>query len=405
MVLDHNRAFAFRITGARGIVVAAENEADRRNWMHAIQSVLDGLRGTKPLLQIEVPVPTDDDCASTEFSPVKVLGRGGFGKITLVERTDDASRFAMKTLRKDRLKRTKMRSGVELERSVMTDVAHPFLVHCHAAYQTPLKLYMIMDYLGGGDLLHWLTIEKRFSEERALQYSATVQLGLAHLHSKGLAHRDIKAENVVLCCRGFAKLVDFGLVKSHCTRMGGAKTLCGTPEYLAPEVLGGSYGTAADWWSFGLLVFVMLTGRSPFYSKDIQETYALLLEGRGRVYFPTRVSKRAKSLVWQLLEPRPDRRLQGHKVNDHDFYSTVDWQQLVDGEVKPRWVPPVGQDNVDPEFVVQDPNDSAVTRKRFVRTGLSRGRPDTRFPGFKYYPSSTKFVGTTSTTTPAPPCS
>jgi tRNA A-37 threonylcarbamoyl transferase component Bud32 len=213
--------FTFQVTsGSTLLDLAADSEEERRLWTEAIAARLKIIE--------EIGARKLKAACRSRFALLQVLGRGGFGKITLVERTRDAMRFAMKTLDKSEVSRHRMRGRVELERQVMEDLSHPFLVHCHYAFETPSKLYMIMDYLQGGDLLHWLTAEDRFPESRAMQYSAEVLLALEHLHSLGLAHRDLKAENVVLDTRGHAKLIDFGLMKKNCSMYAGAKTLCGT---------------------------------------------------------------------------------------------------------------------------------------------------------------------------------
>jgi len=165
-------------------------------------------------------------------------------------------------------------------------IRHPFLMRLHYAFQTTEKLALVMDFVNGGDLFYHLQIQpgRKFSNERACFYAAEIALGIEHLHEMGILYRDLKPENILIDAEGHIRLTDFGLSKEGFYKTHDrTSTFCGTPEYLAPEVLaGGDYNNAVDWWAFGALIYEMLTGWAPFYTKDVQKMYKLkITQGSG----------------------------------------------------------------------------------------------------------------------------
>jgi serine/threonine protein kinase len=186
-----------------------------------------------------------------DFKIEKVLGKGSFGKVFLVTKKDTDQVYAMKSLRKDMIERRNQRMHTTTERAVLGEVQNPFIVQLRFAFQTPEKLYMVMDFINGGELFFHLRRSGQFTEERSRFYSAEILLALEYLHSIGVIYRDLKPENVLLDAEGHLKLTDFGLSKSGVTD--GTKktfTFCGTPEYLAPEILKGiGHDKAVDFWS------------------------------------------------------------------------------------------------------------------------------------------------------------
>ena len=164
------------------------------------------------------------------------------------------------------------------ERMILQTMQHPFLMTLQFAFQSEDKLYMVLEYMKGGELFHWLRQAKRFTEDRAKLYGAEILLALAHLHSHDIVYRDLKPENILMDEDGHLRLTDFGLSKesvSGAGAEGGTKTFCGTPEYLAPEILENrGHGKAVDWWSLGVLIYEMMVGRPPFYDKNMQKMYS-----------------------------------------------------------------------------------------------------------------------------------
>jgi len=241
------------------------------------------------------------------------------------------------------------------EKSILMKLEHPFLVKLHYSFQTPDKLYFIMDYINGGELFFHLQKDKKFTEERVRYYSAEIVAGLEYLHTAGVIYRDLKPENLLLTREGHIIMTDFGLSKEGLhdkdDRTG---TFCGTPEYLAPEVLEGKgYGKAVDWWSFGTLVYEMLTGLPPFYCEDVQEMYTKIMTADLEI--PASMSDEASDLLTRLLDRNDDTRLQDpQQIKNHPFFSSIDWDLLIQKKLTPPYIPEVRADddtrNIDPAF-------------------------------------------------------
>ena len=189
--------------------------------------------------------------------------------------------YAMKTLRKSALLKRNQIAHTKTERNILQNFNHPFLVELHFGFQTKEKLYLVLDFMSGGELFFWLKAQKRFSEPRAKLYAAEIYLALSFLHKHDIVYRDLKPENILVDGDGHLRVTDFGLSKdgvSGAGKEGGTGTFCGTPEYLAPEILANKgHGKAVDWWSFGTLVFEMLKGLPPFYDQNMQRMYDKIL--------------------------------------------------------------------------------------------------------------------------------
>jgi len=195
-----------------------------------------------------------------------------FGKVVLVVKKagrDASNLYAMKILHKENVVNKKQVEHTLTERSVLGKMNHPFIVKLHYAFQTDKKLHFVLDYCAGGELFFHLGKAGRFTEEQGRFYAAEMTLALGHLHSHGVVYRDLKPENILFEATGHLKLADFGLSKEGVESTQGSHSFCGTPEYLAPEVLNRTgHGTAVDWWSLGALLYEMLTGLPPWFSQD-----------------------------------------------------------------------------------------------------------------------------------------
>ncbi|XP_067392079.1 ribosomal protein S6 kinase alpha-2 isoform X2 [Emydura macquarii macquarii] len=271
----------------------------------------------------------------------------------------------MKVLKKATLKvRDRVRS--KMERDILAEVNHPFIVKLHYAFQTEGKLYLILDFLRGGDLFTRLSKEVMFTEEDVKFYLAELALALDHLHSLGIIYRDLKPENILLDEEGHIKITDFGLSKEAIDHDKRAYSFCGTIEYMAPEVVNRRGHTqSADWWSFGVLMFEMLTGSLPFQGKDRKETMALIL--KAKLGMPQFLSIEAQSLLRALFKRNPSNRLGAgldgvEEIKRHLFFVTIDWNKLYRKEIKPPFKPAVGRPedtfHFDPEFTSRTPTDS-----------------------------------------------
>ncbi|XP_030379319.1 ribosomal protein S6 kinase 2 beta [Scaptodrosophila lebanonensis] len=307
-----------------------------------------------------------DKADPSQFELLRVLGEGSFGKVFLVRKIigkDAGTLYAMKVLKKATLK-VKDRVRSTNERKILADVGHAFIVKLHYAFQTPGKLYLILDFLRGGDLFTRLSKEVMFTEEDVKFYLAELALALNHLHTLGIIYRDLKPENILLDENGHIALTDFGLSKQP---LDGSKTysFCGTVEYMAPEIVNRKgHDFAADWWSFGVLMYEMLTGNLPFHGQTRQETMNQIL--RSKLGMPENLSPEAQSLLRALFKRNPQNRLgagaQGIlDIKAHCFFATIDWVRLERKQVRPPFIPAVSRDDAfyfDVEYTSKSPRDS-----------------------------------------------
>lgn len=303
----------------------------------------------------------------SQFELLKVLGAGSFGKVFLVRKiigTDAGTLYAMKVLRKATLK-VRDRHRTKMERNILVDVEHPYIVQLHYAFQTAGKLYLILDFLRGGDLFTRLNKEVMFTEEDVKFYLAQLALALNHLHGLGIIYRDLKPENVLLDSDGNIALTDFGLSKLPLEE-DKAYSFCGTVEYMAPEVVNRQgHSFAADWWSFGVLMFEMLTGALPFQGANRRETMTQIL--KAKLGMPANLSTDAQSLLRALFKRNAANRLGAgaggvQALKEHSFFATIDWDALLAKRIRPPFKPAVsGPDDAfyfDSEFTNRTPRDS-----------------------------------------------
>eukprot|EP00501_MAST-03F_sp_TOSAG23-6_P000934 GSMAST32.ASY1.ANO1.970.1 assembled CDS len=229
-----------------------------------------------------------------DFTLIKTVGKGSFGKVMTVRKNDTGKTYAMKVLNKEKVISRKQYAHTLSERRILEDISHPFLVGLHYSFQTRTKLYMVFDFFNGGELYHY--ISRRF-------YAAEIILGLKHLHDNNIVYRDLKPENLLLDARGHVKICDFGLSKENVVH-NNVKSICGTPEYLAPEK---PYGKPVDWWSLGTLIYEMLAGLPPFYHQNRQVMYRKILRDKLRRH--KAMNNLSFSLCVGLLNRDPSRRL------------------------------------------------------------------------------------------------
>lgn len=214
----------------------------------------------------------EEKLAVTDFDLLKVVGKGAFGKVMLVRKKHGSGSgqiYAMKVLKKSVVAAKGQIEHTKSERSILCEIRHPYIVRLRFAFQSDDKLYLVTDYYNGGSLFYHLRKSRSFTEVRAKFYGAQLLSALDHLHNQHIIYRDLKLENVLMDSVGNIALTDFGLSKQNIDSTSGASTFCGTAEYIAPELLKGqTYGVAVDWWSFGILLFEMMHGRTPFYDKN-----------------------------------------------------------------------------------------------------------------------------------------
>ncbi|XP_074007353.1 serine/threonine-protein kinase N2 isoform X3 [Numenius arquata] len=300
-----------------------------------------------------------------DFRCCAVLGRGHFGKVLLAEYKNTNEMFAIKALKKGDIVARDEVDSLMCEKRIfetVNSVRHPFLVNLFACFQTKDHVCFVMEYAAGGDLMMHIHTDV-FSEPRAVFYAACVVLGLQYLHEHKIVYRDLKLDNLLLDTEGFVKIADFGLCKEGMGFGDRTSTFCGTPEFLAPEVLTEtSYTRAVDWWGLGVLIYEMLVGESPFPGDDEEEVFDSIVNDEVR--YPRFLSTEAISIMRRLLRRNPERRLgAGEKdaedVKKHHFFRLIDWNALLAKKVKPPFVPTIrGREDVsnfDDEFTSEAP--------------------------------------------------
>ncbi|XP_055619452.1 ribosomal protein S6 kinase beta-2 isoform X2 [Toxorhynchites rutilus septentrionalis] len=305
-----------------------------------------------------------------DFELKKVLGKGGYGKVFQVRKNsgaDAGSHFAMKVLKKASIVRNqKDTAHTRAERNILEAVKHPFIVELAYAFQTGGKLYLILEYLSGGELFMHLEREGIFLEDTTCFYLCEIILALEHLHDLGIIYRDLKPENVLLDAQGHVKLTDFGLCKEHIQEGIVTHTFCGTIEYMAPEILTRSgHGKAVDWWSLGALMYDMLTGMPPFTADNRKNTIDAIL--RGKLNIPAYLASDSRDLIRRLMKRQVTQRLgsgptDGQAVRAHAFFKNVCWDDVLARRLDPPIKPVLrSEDDVsqfDTKFTKQIPVDS-----------------------------------------------
>ncbi|KAL1005964.1 hypothetical protein UPYG_G00066230 [Umbra pygmaea] len=324
-----------------------------------------------------------------DFRLIAVLGRGHFGKVLLSEYKKTGSIYAIKALKKGDIVARDEVESLMCEKRIFETVNvshHPFLVNLFACFQTPEHVCFVMEYTAGGDLMMHIHADV-FTEPRAVFYSACVVLGLQFLHDHKIVYRDLKLDNLLLDTDGYVKIADFGLCKEGMGYGDRTSTFCGTPEFLAPEVLTDtSYTRAVDWWGLGVLIYEMLVGESPFPGDDEEEVFDSIVNDEVR--YPRFLSTEAISIMRRLLRRNPERRLgsgekDAEEVKKQPFFRGLDWEALLQRKLPPPFVPSIkGREDVsnfDEEFTAEPP---ALTPPREPRT-LSRKDQDS-FRDFDY---------------------
>ncbi len=316
----------------------------------------------RPQASVKAPQPASGrEYALSDFHVIETLGTGTFGRVLLVrlkhrDVADRSAYFALKVLAKADVVRLKQVSHINSERSILTKVEHPFLVNMVASFQDSKNCYMLMEYVVGGEIFSYLRRARQFSTDVARFYVSTIVLAIEYLHKHRVVYRDLKPENLLIDANGYTKITDFGFAKELEDR---TWTLCGTPEYLAPEIIQCSgHGTAVDWWSLGVLLFEMLAGYPPFYDPNPILIYEKILAGK--LVFPDHVDVVSRDLITSLLTADRSRRLGNLRggaddVKKHPWFYGVDWQALQEGRIPPPIVPYLGEPGDTSNFSKYEP--------------------------------------------------
>merc|ERR1712141_440831 len=279
------------------------------------------------------------------FEFLKVLGKGTFGKVILCREKATNHLYAMKILKKDVIIKKDEVTHTMTEKRVLQKTNHPFLLTLKYSFTTVDRLCLVTEYVNGGELYFHLAKERQFSEDRTRFYGAEIISAIDYLHTNAIIYRDLKLENLLLDKDGHIKIADFGLCKEDIRWGTTTKTFCGTPEYLAPEVLDDvNYGRAVDWWGVGVVMYEMMVGRLPFYNQDHEIMFENILASDVR--FPSKMSDNARDLLTGLLVKEPAKRLGGgpegaKEIMRHVFFETIDWIALQEKKIVPPFKPQV----------------------------------------------------------------
>jgi len=297
-----------------------------------------------------------------DFKIIKVIGRGSYGKVCLVQFRQTNDLYAMKSLKKDVLLDEEQVESTLLEKNILQNLNHPFLVGMSFCFQTEERVYFVLPFVRGGELFQHLRKFKYFPEKNVKFYASIIGLALQYLHNYGIVYRDIKPENILLDENGYLKLIDFGMAKilkdDEITN-----SFCGTPEYLSPEIITGEgHNRMSDWWSYGTLVYEMLFGIPPFFAENVEKMYELITKSDLRFPKKFKVSDEAKDLVGKLLIKNQKERfgINGgfDEIKKHPFFKDIDFKALeakkIEAPFKPVLEGSLDVRNFDEEFTSED---------------------------------------------------
>lgn len=325
-----------------------------------------------------------------DFNFLAVLGKGNFGKVMLAEEKKTNGLFAIKVLKKEFIIDNDEVESTRSEKRVFLAAArerHPFLLGLHSCFQTETRVYFVMEYVSGGDLMLHIQ-RKQFSLRQAKFYASEVLLALEYFHANGIIYRDLKLDNILLTLDGHVKVADYGLCKEDMWYGSTTSTFCGTPEFMAPEILlEQRYGRAVDWWAFGVLTYEMLLGQSPFRGDDEDEIFDAILEDEP--LYPITMPRDAVSILQKLLTRDPTRRLGSGKadaeeIKRHPFFKDVSFDDVLNKRIPPPYFPTINgsadTSNFDEEFTKEQPTLTPVH-------GQLSSRDQQEFSGFSWVAS------------------
>ena len=328
----------------------------------------------------------------SDFQKLKLLGKGSFGEVYLVKFKKNNKIYAMKILDKNDIIEKHQEEHTKIERDLLTRINCPFIVNIKFAFQDKDNLYIITEFMQGGELFFHLHKEKRFKDEKAKFYIIEIILAIEYLHKNKMLYRDLKPENVLIDTNGHIKLTDFGLSKIIQKPKEKAYTICGTPQYLAPEVLSDKgYDCTVDWWSLGCVLYELLVGRSPFrilLGDSLNEDFY-----KKKILIPDYVSDEAQDLITKLLIINPLKRLGygedgANKIKQHPYFKGINWDDAWNLKLKPPFIPNLSHETDLKYFdnMITDEKLNSDSDLSGISTSNSNSHKD--FKGFTYVADS-----------------
>ncbi|XP_043111736.1 protein kinase C epsilon type isoform X1 [Puntigrus tetrazona] len=329
-----------------------------------------------------------------DFSFIKVLGKGSFGKVMLAELRGTDEVYAVKVLKKDVILQDDDVDCTMTEKRILALARkHPYLTQLYCCFQTKDRLFFVMEYVNGGDLMFQIQRSRKFDEARSRFYAAEVTSALMFLHQNGVIYRDLKLDNILLDAEGHCKLADFGMCKEGILDGITTTTFCGTPDYIAPEILQElEYGPSVDWWALGVLMYEMMAGQPPFEADNEDDLFESILHDD--VLYPVWLSKEAVSILKAFMTKSPSKRLgcvvsQGleEAIKVHPFFKEIDWVLLEQRKIKPPFKPRIKTkrdvNNFDQDFTREEP---VLTP---VEDAIIKQINQEEFKGFSYFGEET----------------
>eukprot|EP00027_Filamoeba_sp_ATCC50430_P013102 CAMPEP_0168573782 /NCGR_PEP_ID=MMETSP0413-20121227/18721_1 /TAXON_ID=136452 /ORGANISM="Filamoeba nolandi, Strain NC-AS-23-1" /LENGTH=831 /DNA_ID=CAMNT_0008607061 /DNA_START=125 /DNA_END=2619 /DNA_ORIENTATION=+ len=371
-------------TPKRIFYLQAESQQEQSDWFESIRRAVVFLNEKKKPISIQ------------DFEVLAAIGKGNYGRVLQVMKKDSGMVYAMKILDKSRIIKNEELEQALTEKRVLQNAIHPFIVQLYFSFQSDTQLFFVLDYVSGGELLYRLQQCKHFDEDTARFYAAEILCAIEYLHNLGVIYRDLKLENILINDDGHIMLTDFGLSK---TGMNGpkarTKTVCGTPEYLAPEILTEQgYTNSVDYWSLGVAIYEMLTGSTPFNNPDVIKLYNMI--ANADVEYPPTMSEVAKSLIQALLQRNAQKRLDDPSaIKKHPFFSKMDFDKLVAKEIVPPYIPDVmdktDTSNVAPKYKL----DKAALKDDESNPMILTGLAQQQFSEFSFFAPSSPAKATT----------
>ena len=288
--------------------------------------------------------------SENDFTKIKLIGKGSYGNVFLVRYNKNNMIYAMKVYKKSDLREKNQENNTKSERNLLTQINFPFIVEVKFAFQTDSKLFLVQEFIQGGDLFFHIHSGQKFSTQKTKFYLVEIILAIDFLHKNNMIYRDLKPENILIDSKGHIKLTDFGLSKIVTNIEEKSFTICGTLQYIAPEIISGEgYNESVDWWSLGIIMYEMLTGKLPFKfnfdSQEEQEQNDLNIYDK-KIKFPSWIEENAKDLINKLLNKDPEKRIGSGKegaenIKKHPFFSDIDWNKALNKELRPPFIPKI----------------------------------------------------------------